>query len=136
MPPKSNAPKRKASVSASKDNNKTARTNSSGDAPTSRGKGLCIATLITSYFMFFFCYAENVGEINGQTVQTNRGQGGHAYQLEKALNPTKRVQDQSKGKVDEGIPEDVPENAMAPQALGKTQSGGKGVSSVLYCYWL
>lgn len=82
--------------------------------------------------MFSFCYTENVGEITGRAVRNNRGQGGHAYQLEKALNPITGDQDQSKA--DEGIPGDIPENAMAPQALGKTRLGGKGVSSVFYRY--
>lgn len=54
------------------------------------------------------------------------------YQLEKVLNPI--TGDQGQSKADERILEDVPENVMAPQALNKTRSGGKGVSSVFYHY--
>jgi hypothetical protein len=84
--------------------------------------------------MFSFCYTENIGEITGRAVRTNRGQGGHAYQLEKALNPIMGDQVHSKAKANEGIPENVPDNAMAPRASGKTASGGRGVSSVFYRY--
>lgn len=91
---------------------------------------------VTLYFIFSFCYTENVGEITGRAVRTNRGQGGHAYQLEKALNPITgdQVHSKAKAKANEGIPESVPVNAMAPQVLGKTRSGGRGVSSVFYRY--
>ena len=73
----------------------------------------------------------SVGETttSGRSVRTNRGQGGHAYQLEKALNPITRDQVH---KTNEGIPENIPENAMAPQV--KARSGRKVVNSVFYHY--
>jgi hypothetical protein len=61
----------------------------------------------------------------------NRGQGGHAYQLENALKPTRKEQVR---KTNEGIPEDIPENAMAPQMLRKAQSGKNGVFLVFYLH--
>ncbi|KAF8805697.1 hypothetical protein BYT27DRAFT_7258059 [Phlegmacium glaucopus] len=54
-----------------------------------------------------------------RAVRPNRGQGGHAYQLENALNPITRDQTAKKN---DGIPETIPENAMAPpQALRKNR---------------
>lgn len=82
--------------------------------------------------MFAFCYTEVVEETTGRAVRTNRGQGGHAYQLEKALNPASK--DQQARKAKEGIPENVPENAMAPQALRTAQAGKNVVTSLLYHY--
>ena len=97
---------------------------------------LLLVLSVTLYFMISFCYTENVGEITGRAVRTNRGQGGHAYQLEKALNPITGDQVHNKAKANERIPESVPVNAMAPQALGKTRSGGRGVISVFNRYFL
>lgn len=79
---------------------------------------------------FLFTTTASVEE-TGRAVRTNRGQGGHAYQLEKALNPITGGQAH---KVNEGIPENVPENAMAPQAVYKARSGKKKVISVFYLY--
>jgi hypothetical protein len=137
MPFKSNPSKRKASVSTDENNNnKTARTSNSCDAPTSQKQGLCLTTLSYSVFHVFFCYTEIVGEMAGRAVRSNRGQGGHAYQLEKALNPTtgERKANQGQLKLNQGIPENVPENVMAPPALRKARLGKKAVISVFYCY--
>jgi hypothetical protein len=85
--------------------------------------------LFTLCLMFYFCcYTEIVGE-STRAIRNNRGQGGHAYQLEKALNPI--TGDQVR-KGNEGIPETVAENPMAPQALGKARSGKNGVNFVFY----
>ena len=70
---------------------------------------------------------ENVGEPIGWIVRSNRGRGGHAYQLANALNPI--VGEQAR-KTNEGIPENIPENPMAP-ALRKGRSGKNGVISLL-----
>lgn len=79
--------------------------------------------------MFYFCFTENVEE--KRAVRAGRGQGGHAYQLEKALNP---IMGEHVRKANEGIPEDVPENAMAPQVLKKAKSRKNAVISVFYHY--
>jgi hypothetical protein len=92
---------------------------------------VCASLLsVTLYFIFSFYFTVSVGE-TGRAVRTNRGQGGHAYQLEKALNPI--MGDQLR-KANEGIPENIPENAMAPQAVYKGRSGRNKVISVFYHY--
>ena len=60
-------------------------------------------------------HTENVGEPAGRSVRANRGQGGHAYQLANALIP-KHQKDRVTTKNQE-IPENVPENPMAPLAV-------------------
>ena len=59
-------------------------------------------------------HTENVGEPAGRSVRANRGQGGHAYQLENALIP--RYHKDKVHKKNQGIPENVPKNPMAPPA--------------------
>ena len=114
MPPKSSAAKRKASVSGIENKeNKAARTSNSCDAATSR-KGVPCYSHLGLYFIFSFCYIDTVEETTKREIRTNRGQGGHAYQLEKALNPITKNQRQ---RANEAIPENVPDNAMAPQVL-------------------
>jgi hypothetical protein len=72
-------------------------------------------------FITNFPFTENVvGEPAKRSVRSNRGVGGHAYQLEKALEP--QVQNNKASKKDR-IPDTVPENAMAPQVLRQMQIG-------------
>ncbi|KAF8800886.1 hypothetical protein BYT27DRAFT_7262543 [Phlegmacium glaucopus] len=65
-------------------------------------------------------HKKNVGApTSRQAVRPNRGQSRHAYQLENALNPITRDQTAKKNN---GIPETIPKNAMAPpQALRKNR---------------
>jgi hypothetical protein len=140
MPSKSNGSKRKADVPPTGEN-KAPHTSNSGDA-TSRRQGMCFATL--KYFVScllivpanehttdkgiekgkcFRPYCKNCssyctenGEPTGRAVRTNRGQGGHAFQLENALKPITKHQAHN---TNEGIPKDIPENAMAPQKSTK-----------------
>ncbi|KAF8814311.1 hypothetical protein BYT27DRAFT_7206214 [Phlegmacium glaucopus] len=134
MPSTSNAPKCKASAPASGNKNKAARTSNSRDAPTSKRqaptnelttdkgteKGKYSYPYCQNQTSYSIYYTENAGEPTGQAVRANHGRGGHAYQLENALNPIMR--DQAR-KANEGIPENVPENPMAPRALCKARSG-------------
>ncbi|KAF8800630.1 hypothetical protein BYT27DRAFT_7262788 [Phlegmacium glaucopus] len=113
MPSTSNTPKRKASAPASGNKNKAARTSNSRDAPTSKRQAPT-NELTTDKGT----EKENAGEPTGQAVRANHGRGRHAYQLENALNPIMR--DQAR-KANEGIPENVPENPMAPRALCKAR---------------
>jgi hypothetical protein len=69
-------------------------------------------------------YTENVEETTGRGVRSNRGRGGHAFQLENALKP---IVGEQTHKPKEGIPEDISENSMAPP---KARSGKNGVISV------
>jgi hypothetical protein len=90
-------------------------------------KKVCGSLLsLTLYFKFSLCYTENVEE--KRAVRAGRGQGGHAYQLEKALKPIMGEHVRTTNKANEGIPENVPENPMAPQSK-KNQ-----VISVFYPY--
>jgi hypothetical protein len=61
-------------------------------------------------------YSTENGEPTGRAVRTNRGQGGHAFQLENALKPIMKPQAHN---ANDGIPENIPENAMAPQKSRK-----------------
>jgi hypothetical protein len=73
MPPKSKAPKRKANGPPS-EVNKSART-TSGDAPTSKRKGLCHhPQLINSLFHVFF-----VADTNELTTDKNTEKGKYFH---------------------------------------------------------
>ncbi|KAF8808225.1 hypothetical protein BYT27DRAFT_7337869 [Phlegmacium glaucopus] len=118
MPSRPNASKRKATVSVKDQaSSKAARPGISSDAPTSKRQAPTNELAGTQ--------KENVGvpttrePTSRRAVQPNCGQGGHAYQLENALNPIMRDQTAKKN---DGIPETIPENAMAPpQALRKNR---------------
>ncbi|KAF8799595.1 hypothetical protein BYT27DRAFT_7217631, partial [Phlegmacium glaucopus] len=113
MPSRPNASKRKATVSVKDQaSSKTARPGISSDAPTSKRQAPTNELAGAQ--------KENVGApTSRRAVRPNRGQGGHAYQLENALNPITRDQTAKKN---DGIPETIPENAMAPpQALRKNR---------------
>jgi hypothetical protein len=74
MPPKSKAPKRKANGPPS-EVNKSARTTTSGDAPTSKRKGLCRhPQLINSLFHVFF-----VADTNELTTDKNTEKGKYFH---------------------------------------------------------
>ncbi|KAF8805254.1 hypothetical protein BYT27DRAFT_7213199 [Phlegmacium glaucopus] len=110
MPSRPNASKRKATVSVKDQaSSKTARPGISSDALTSKRQAPTNELAGTQ--------KENVGvpttrePTSRQAVRPNRGQGRHAYQLENALNPITRDQTAKKNN---GIPETIPENAMAP----------------------
>jgi len=60
-------------------------------------------------------HTENVDKPAGRSVRANRGQGGHAYQLANALIP--KHQKDRVHKKNQEIPENVPENPMAPPAV-------------------
>jgi hypothetical protein len=83
-----------------------------------------VALLSVTLYVSCFIFASEIIVEAKRAVRAGRGQGGHAYQLEKALNP---ITGEHVRKANEGIPEDVPENAMAPQALNKAQPGKKAV---------
>jgi len=124
--------KRKASVSAIEDKeNKVVRTSNSCDAPTSR-KGVPCYSHLGLYFIFSFCYIDTVvEETTKRATRINRGQGGHAYQLEKALNPITKDQ---RRRANEAIPENVPDNPMAPQVLLNKAQSKNVVITVFYRY--
>lgn len=114
MPPKSKAPKRKSNAPPSGEN-KSARTTVSSDAPTSKRKDAS-NELTTDKSTD----KENVGEEPARAVRSNRGRGGHAFQLANALKPI--VEEQPR-KTKDGIPENIPDSSMAPH---KARSKKKG----------
>jgi hypothetical protein len=96
-------------------------------------KGRCLHfTAIIKQATHLGYYTENVGESTARAIRSTRGRGGHAYQLEKALNP---ISGDQVRKVNDRIPEDIPVNAMAPQASRKGRSGKNGVIILLFYFY-
>ena len=74
-------------------------------------------------------YTENISEPAQRAVRANRGQGGHAFQLENAIKPNPP---RAKGpKNASNIPETIPENSMAPPHQRRSRKENK-VNLILY----
>jgi hypothetical protein len=77
------------------------------------------------------CYIENIEEPPQRAVRANRGQGGHAFQLENAIKPNPQ---RTKGhKNTNSIPETIPENSMAPPPRQSRKENK--VNSIFYVWF-
>jgi hypothetical protein len=133
MPPK--AIKRKAGNSqtpATSNSRKAPRVGTSTDAPASAKQNKGESLIFTMLTYNHITIPENA-EPTRRAVRSNRGQGGHAFQLEKVENAIKSNPSRTYGKSQRNklIP-DIPENAMAPS---QPRKGGNNKVNQFFIWW-
>jgi hypothetical protein len=68
-------------------------------------------------------YTENVVELDKpqRVVRSNRGQGGHAFQLANAIKSNPSRSNNKKAASNPDVPVTLPDNAMAPLQKGNNK---------------
>lgn len=81
------------------------------------------------------CHAENIKKPPQRAVRANRGQGGHAFQLEKAIKSNPHSLRTKGPKNPTNIPENIPENSMAPSQPQRRSRKENKVNLIFYIWY-